>query len=407
VIGDKELIDLLPHGALRKYIDYWEPTTDAPAIYLVAGALVTAGTLMKSGPFLPFGGQPIYPNLWVLLLGPSSYYRKTTAVNKCRKTIVDVIGDGAERLLLPEEFSREALVRHLSAHPSGLLTSSEFGGLLASFSRDYMAGTKELLADLYDAPPTYSRIVGKDMLNVVQPCLSLFAASQTNWFLEKVKEIDLQSGFLARVIYMPASTKQKTIPIPPDPDPIAGAELKSLLSDVHGIEGKFEFAGGVVDRYARWMIAHEHELHKMGDGDIGRLSPFWTRLTAIALKLGMIMQVSTDGGLVLTMDTLDRALALSDVLKENLKELFLREFTFTKEMATKQKVLRLVAKHGDVGIERRDLMRASNLYKIEFDRVMETLLEEGSVVKSEQGSNTHAHKVRYFPGLDRQFQSAA
>ena len=34
-ISDKQLIDLLPR-ALRKFIDLWKPTTDAPIVYLVA-----------------------------------------------------------------------------------------------------------------------------------------------------------------------------------------------------------------------------------------------------------------------------------------------------------------------------------------------------------------------------------
>jgi len=34
-------------------------------------------------------------------------------------------------------------------------------GALAAFNRDYMSGIKELLADLYDSPPTYERLVGQ------------------------------------------------------------------------------------------------------------------------------------------------------------------------------------------------------------------------------------------------------
>ncbi len=397
---DRELVDLLPSGALRQYVDYWRPTTDAPAIYLVAGALMSVGTLLKSNVFVSFGGQPIYPNLWMLLLGPSSIYRKTTCIEKARKTVM--LAEKGE-LLLPEEFSREALVRHLSAQPSGLLTAREFGGTLASFSRDYMVGTKELLADLYDSPPTYSRIVGKEELNVEQPCLSMFAASQTNWFLEKVRPIDLQSGFLARVIYMPAFDRPATIAIPPDPDPELGAALKESLLNIMGVEGALAFAPGVKESYARWIVQHEDELFKMDADEAEKLSPFWTRLETSALKLAMILQVSSDQSLVLTQDTLDRALSLVSIVKANLKQLFLREFTFTKDMANRQKVLRLITKRGTAGIERRELMRASNLLQKELDPVIVTLEAEGSIVT---GMKSNGQKT-YTTTTIGQFASAA
>jgi hypothetical protein len=64
------------------YEQYWTPTTDAPREYLVACGLVTVGTVLSHRVYLPFGGDRIYPNLWVVLLGPSSTYRKTTTVKQ-------------------------------------------------------------------------------------------------------------------------------------------------------------------------------------------------------------------------------------------------------------------------------------------------------------------------------------
>ena len=393
---DQQLLDVLPNGVLKDYVNYWRPTTDAPSIYLVSGALITTASLMRSRVFVSFGGQPLHPNLWILLLGPSSLFRKTTCINKARSTIANL----SPELLMPEEFSREALVRHLSAQPSGLVTASEFSGTLATLSRDYMAGTKELLADLYDAPPTYSRIVGKERLEVVQPCLSLFAASQTGWFLEKVKEIDLQSGFLARFIYMPAFNKPPSIAIPPDPDSALGDVLHARLRDLTLVEGRLALSPKVVGQYARWMEDHENELLKQ-DEQIERLSPFWTRLTATTLKLAMILQVSSDGRLELTEDTLERAIKLTTLFKDNLRQLFLNEFTFTRDMAHKKKVLRLIEKNGEKGIDRRDLMRNSNLLKKDFDPVLQTLIEEGSVYSDAGGTNGSATRVRYFVSPSR------
>lgn len=150
-----------PDGVLRLYEQYWLPTTDAPQEYIVGSGFAVLAAAIEDRVFLPFGGQNIYRNLWVLLLGPSSFYRKSTCVSKARKTLARLYdGDAAGGALLPDEFSREALLRRLSERSQGLLTFSEFSGAMAAMGRDYMGGTKEFLADLYDSPQSYTRVVG-------------------------------------------------------------------------------------------------------------------------------------------------------------------------------------------------------------------------------------------------------
>ena len=71
-----------------------------------------------------------------------------------------------------------------------------------------MSGTKELLADLYDCPDEYTRLVGQQTWHLKNVCLSILAAAQTDWFIEKLKQGDVRGGFLARFSYWPAFQKR-------------------------------------------------------------------------------------------------------------------------------------------------------------------------------------------------------
>ena len=198
------------HRAVRA--GTWTPTTDAPREYIVPCALVTIATVLSHRVYVPFGGDRVYPNLWVVLLGPSSTFRKTTTVKQVRRTLGRLTEGDPHGLLFPDEFSKEALVSRLAERAQGLLTYSEFSGALAAMGRDYMSGTKELLADLYDSPPKYQRTVGNRTITAQNVCIGILAASQTDWLLEKIKESDIRGGFMARICSCPPSTSAGSWP---------------------------------------------------------------------------------------------------------------------------------------------------------------------------------------------------
>src|SRR5262245_63461519 len=69
-----------PEGVLRDYDRVWTSTSDAPREYQLACGLATLAAVVENRIYLPFGGDRIYPNLWILVLGPSSFFRKTSSI---------------------------------------------------------------------------------------------------------------------------------------------------------------------------------------------------------------------------------------------------------------------------------------------------------------------------------------
>jgi len=271
------------------------------------------------------------------------------------------------------------LVTRLAERAQGLLTYSEFSGALAAFSRDYMSGIKELLADLYDSPPKYERVVGQRTLVVKEVCISLLGASQTDWLLEKLKETDIRGGFMARMTFWPAFTKRRFIALPPEPDCQIGNELVRSLNQIRALQGAMVLPSSCRDRYAVWLEQHERELETLPGA--GNLGPFWSRLSVTTLKMAVILSVARTGTLLMDDDALEAAVGLTEFLKAALARLFSQEMAFTKGMRDRGKVLAMINRKP--GIAYRDILRNANLLKKELDPVLETLRAEQQVVVKE------------------------
>src|SRR4051812_27927421 len=83
-----DLLDWSPGaGILSDYEQVWLPTSDAPRVYHVACALAVLAATVEHRVHLLFGGERVYPNLWLLILGPSSFFRKSSCLSKAKRTL--------------------------------------------------------------------------------------------------------------------------------------------------------------------------------------------------------------------------------------------------------------------------------------------------------------------------------
>ena len=72
------LQDAVPKkGLFRHYVEWAEPVTDAPIDFHVAASLALAGTIAGRKISLDRGHGRLYPNIWALILAPSSFFRKS------------------------------------------------------------------------------------------------------------------------------------------------------------------------------------------------------------------------------------------------------------------------------------------------------------------------------------------
>jgi hypothetical protein len=385
-------------GFLRDYYDYASELTDAPEHYhLFVGHSILSAVLGRNV-FIPFGAQKIFPNLWVILLAPSSVFRKSTCIHMGR----DILHKLDDSLIQANEFTPESLLAGLVDKPHGIFLWSEFGGALSCFERSYMVGMKETLTDLYDCPPIYKRKLREKEFIIENPCLSILAGTAIDWFLSKCKEGDIRSGFLARFVYVPAFKKSKRIAIPLRADPSVAAKIVRELQKLADIKGEVN-TDLVKPTYEDWLFSHEDQLDTEANAE--SLSGFWSRLGMYVLKFALLYNISEEKSLVISTVSLLKAIELVELLKQSVKVLVKEEWVFGQDAKEKQKLLRII--RNKPGIDRRRLLQNSNMIAQRFKAVLDTLIQEGSVVPKDgsyypnSGDEATDSAEKYTEGVSR------
>ena len=382
-----EVRALLPAtGFLREYVEYAFPLTDAPVESHLATALVIISSLVGTRVKIPFGPGSLHLNLWVVVVGLSSYGRKTTA----QRMGSDIVREVEPACILPADTTPQALFDLLMQRSDRVLFLSEFSWLLQQIELKFNAGMKPLMTDLFDVPPCLEKArVGAargQTQRVNNPYLTILAATTAPWLNKHLNDGDLSGGFYARFTYWPAGDKRgRRLAIPPRPDPKIRDELIDHARMIAQLQGDLELHL-IADRYDQWHAQHAAEFVTLDDRD--RLGPFWTRLETACLKLAALHQLScapTTGGQMPTAIepwALDLAIKLVAWLKTDLVRLFKEELATTPYGVAEQKILGIVRAHGR--ISRRDLQRKTGFNPVGFNTAVNVLLQDERLTQTDE-----------------------
>ncbi|NLF01840.1 MAG: DUF3987 domain-containing protein [Anaerolineales bacterium] len=163
-------------------------------------------------------GQAVYPNLFVMAVAVSTYYRKSAGLSLAGKVAHAAI----PHLLLPQPGSPEAFMSMLGgvlppnfetipsrdrerltkgnrfAAQRGILRD-ELSALFKSFGRDFMSGMKELIMQLYDCPDYLDSHTNQRGLVVINDAaLSILGAATPAELSTALTPQDWFNGALAR-----------------------------------------------------------------------------------------------------------------------------------------------------------------------------------------------------------------
>ncbi len=370
-------------GFIKDYYSYACPLTEAPESFHLFVAFALAAAVCSRNVFFRLGPQVIYPNIWILLVAPSSRCRKTTAVNMGRSLLWKLEND----YVYPNEFSSEALLELLQERPQGLFCWSEFGGVLEQFNRSYMIGTKEMLTDLYDCPQRHTRHLKKDIITIENPCISILSASTVAWLNSKLREDDIMSGFLARFVYVSGTEPSKLLPIPPVPDPAVQSELVSQLEQISRVEGEVTLSQEAKEMYEDWYTQHKTATEK--EQDFERIAPFLSRLETYLLKFAMLYQISEDHSCEIQVHNMKMARDLVEMLRVNIRCLLDTGLVFSQEERDVQKALKIIKQ--EPGIDRSSLLRKFRHGKMRLDDAVATLVDREDIRVDSKKKATHFH----------------
>jgi len=199
-----------------EYVEVLRKKTDAPPIYIEASAyLILSATLGPYSQFIAsYNPEPIIPNIWELLLGPSRIVRKTNIFKYTCKTLEDVLGF----FTCISDGSPEGFVTVLSKLNPGDLAAflrDEMGGWFRGIhKKDYMGGLRELMNSIYDGVG-FNRVLRSQTFTIPKGLYFIvFGTVPTPIKLYQCfNDEDFASGFLNRFLLVYVEEREIRYPI--------------------------------------------------------------------------------------------------------------------------------------------------------------------------------------------------
>jgi len=272
---------------------------------------------------LNYGTLTFYPNLYVVLVGPSGKCRKGTAMKPGMRLLRD---KGIK--IASESITREALIRELKESSDSQVDVStctpHLHSSLTIFSEELTVflgyNNQQLMADLcnwYDCGDTWTyrtKNMGTDDIRGVW--VNLMGATTPDLLQTTLPRDAIGGGLTSRIIFVYEHKKGKTIADPFLSD--KEKELEKMLSlDLDRIclmSGEFKLTEGFLERYIVWYMAQTNQRGAVFDDY--RFSGYVERRPTHLMKLSMILSASRSNSMIITESDFQRAveiLAITEV----------------------------------------------------------------------------------------------
>lgn len=299
---------------------------ETPTLGAVWSALFILSSAIKREAWMQWCPRPLYPNLYMMVIGPAGRVKKTTAVvelglpilEEFSKHITDVnIAAMKNICIMKDKATPEALLDgmlpenrpggdYFIVNEAGEFVSGKDGkslvykktsettlviSELSTFltKRSYGEGTLQLLIDLYDCRDSWEwRTRGQGVKKLRNTYTTFIAGTTVDGMRSSIPQAAMGDGFMSRTvpIYVPY-TKRKY----PYPHLAYGApntrELARRLAWIasHAI-GEYSLSPEADVEYQKWYM-HHHKAMDENPGLAGAMSRMDTNLLKVALLCRM------------------------------------------------------------------------------------------------------------------------
>ena len=270
-------------GGFESYRKALLNSTEACDQYHLACFAVVAGLVVGRRAYLPHGGW-LFPNLYVVLVGPTGISRKSTAIRFARQML-----EGFEVEPITTA-SWEGLIDHLDENRIALMLPGEFKSLILKARQKSTANLIPGLTELYDCPPTLRHRTRGSNAEVERPFLSILTASTRAWLQESSDESDAAGGFLNRWIYVDGVPKPP-MPLPVEPEETHWNEARQALEEMDRWLKGFPLEAGLrleltTEAQDRWVEFYTELRDDQPRSEL--LAQLGQRLQESALKMAML-----------------------------------------------------------------------------------------------------------------------
>lgn len=317
---------------LSAYLAFTENSEPPLSFHTWTGLSCISGALQRKV-YMKWGHGVIYPNQYIILVGPSGQSRKGEAINIGKSLLADVgIPMTAERV------TREALIRFMKTKVSNFTNPTNnkitFQSAITCVSEELSVflGQREIgmLSDLtnwYDSRDEWTyetKNQGTD--RVMGMCFNLLGGTAPDWLPSMLPQEAIGGGFTSRCIFVVEEHKRKVVP---DPN-LSGDELAlraGLTADLEGINllaGEMRFSPQAKQRYEEWYVEEEAR-YKAGKSSITdpRFAGYSARRATHIKKIAMALSASRGSDLIISENDFARAKGLIEVVERKMPRVFI------------------------------------------------------------------------------------
>lgn len=312
---------------LTTYIKFTDKT-EPPTNYHLWTCLSVIAAAMQRKCYLRWGFKTLYPNLYVVLIGPSGC-RKGTAMSIGKDLLLEINGLN----LSSESVTREALIRDMKDgittftdptdqmvkfHSSVTVLSEELSVFLGQQNVKFLAD----LTDWFDCGDSWTyRTKGSGTDKLVGVCVNILGATAPDWLRSILPQEAFGGGFTSRVIFVVEEAKKQIVPNPTIPPEIL-ALRPSLVHDLEQISamaGEMVFTDETMEIYTAWYIKQS----KSPAIKDPHFAGYCERRAIHVLKLSMVMSASRSCDRIITPADFKRALALLENVEPKMPRAFM------------------------------------------------------------------------------------
>lgn len=298
-------------GSYLKYTNNSEP----PDLYKEWVAISVVASVLQRKCSLPWGEITFYPNMYVVLVGPSGKCRKGTAMGPGYRLLNEL---GIK--MAAEAITREALIRELKQttstevdpntgsidlHSSLTIYSQELTVFLGYNNMALMSD----LTDWYDCRSRWTyrtKNMGTD--EIIGVWVNLIGATTPELIQSTLPRDAIGGGLTSRIIFVYEDQKGKIVPTPfiTKKEESLRDDMIADLERIGTLRGEFRITDDFLDMYVDWYT----DQHKSSEFNDMRFSGYIERRPTHLLKLCIILSASSRDDMIIDEKIFNRAKSL-------------------------------------------------------------------------------------------------
>lgn len=410
-----------PSNWLMRYAEYTHGT-ESPESYHLWTGLSILGSAIRRNAWLNQGKYILYPNLYVILVGPAGKMAKSTTIRLGRALLFGVEGIkfGPDAVTV-EELRRVMANAHDGKQSALTLHSTELSDLIDP------SGIKmvSFLTTIYDGDPKGwtggTKTQGYD--DIKSPILNLLGGTTPAWLSDGLPVNAIGHGFTSRVIFVYEDIVDEPIPFPEEPNRELVKGLINDLEHISKIQGEFVWdpgegeqpvgkkKDGSVDQYGgwepevglergeRWRISGRHvysyyyrRIYNTAVPDF-RIEGYHWRKRNHLLKVAMLISLAGSDELMLT----GRDITAAWNILEGTERKMVRTFSAVGKYEHASDLERILADIQDSGGLTREQIYEKNYAAADEGELARILIMLTRMNKIKRVQDIKAKTIRYVP----------